>query len=374
MACGCAKNKDNDQPIEAPVVQKALAGKTTPTEQCIYCAGKHLAEAWECWHEQGYRQEDLRHIQGALRAVVLHTYKAWGNIAKMARECAVTLQHTDFFTFDRQLETLCTMYDEAFKIAEPETARRIDLAQAVCDIVIPLGDGSTHDNDELKYLLRSIEENARGVGRVIVVSTCAPAWLSPEVEVLKVPDLLGDNKDGNLISKTIKAITEYGIKNLTWCADDNAFLKPTRLSTIPTIINNRTKGDFKAKQGSRWAGRVLNTFSWAEARGVHIDHSLESHAPQTFLGADRLPDLIKSVDYINSPVTIMTCFHILLGTQDGNAYGKEWQQEIKSTYEKPTGAFTAPDKRFLGYADGGYDDGLGAWLASRFPHKSRYER
>lgn len=376
MACGCSKRKESsdsrERQYEMPPA-KIQSLKTTPTEQCIYCAGKHLAEAWECWHEQGYRQEDLRHIQGALRAIVLHTFSKWSGISKMARDCAVTLQHADFGTFDRQLATLCDLYDEAFAKEEPEVQRRIDMAREDCDIVIPLGPGSAYENMELRFLLRSIEENASGVGRVIVVSTCAPEWLSANVEVLKVPDELGDNKDGNLLKKTIRAIETYGIRNMTWCADDNIFLQPTRLSTIPTIVNNRTRDVFKSK-GGRWAARVMSTFDWADGRGVHLDHSLESHCPQTFLGADQLPALMKDVDYVAQPITIMTCFHVLLGTWDGNIYGKEWQQVVKDTYEMPTGAFTPPTKRFVGYGDDGYADGLGSWLRTRFSKKSRYER
>lgn len=372
MACGCSHKETKEIEAEASPQNMKTVGRTKPTEQCIYCAGKHLAEAWECWHEQGYRNEDLRHIQGALRAMVLHTYQAWPGLAKLARECAVSLQKANFPIVEKQLDSLCKMYDEAFATAEPAVAAKIASAQSVCDIVIPLGSGSAHNNIELRYCLRSIAENAIGLGRVIIVSDCAPSWLSKEVVICEGADVHTENKDSNLIDKTIKAINDCGIINMCWMADDNVILEPTRLSTIPTIVNKRVRADYIG--GGRWRDRVLATLDWADARGVHLDHSLESHAPQTFLACDSLPELARDVDYTAHPVTIMTMFHVLLGTYSGNLFGSVMQDEIKSTYEKPSGMFKAPDKRFAGYNDAGYDDGMGDWLAHRFPTKCRFER
>lgn len=370
MGCGCKKREP--MPPSEPVSVRRGEGGKSPTDQCIYCAGKHLAEAYGCYYEYGYRADDLRQIQAALRLMVLHTYKAWPSLAKAARDAATTIQKGDFDGFEKHLQVLCELYDAVFRDAEPEAQKRIDDAAAVCDVVIPLGSGSVHQNDELRYLLRSIERNAVGVGRVIVVSDCAPDWLSDEVIVCKVGDPIGDNKDANLIRKTCEAIKRFNIHNLTWCADDNIIAKPIRLSRIPVIYNRRVRADF-ADGGGRWRDRVISTFDWASSKGITLDHSLESHAPQTFLNVEKLPELVKGEDIIAKPVTIMTFFHCLLGTWKGNANGLVKQDDIKTTYEG-LGDFIEPDKTFIGYNDPGFFNGVYGWLQKTFNQKSKYER
>lgn len=371
MACGCKKGAAALPPSEPVKVMRSEGGKS-PADQCLYCAGKHLAEAWGCYYEYGYRRDDLRQIQASLRLIVLHTFKAWPALAKAAREAAVILQRGDFTAFEQSLKTLCDLYDGIFAEVEPDVQKRLDDAAAVCDIIIPLGNGSVHQNDELRYLLRSIERNAIGVGRVIVVSDCAPEWLSDEVIVCKCGDPIGDNKDANLITKTIKAIEQLNIENMTWCADDNIFVKPIRLSRIPTIYNRRVKADF-LNGGGRWRERVLSTFAWAESKGITLEHCLESHAPQSFLHCGGLPALVKAEDVIAKPVTIMTFFHVLMNTWRGNSAGLVKQDDIKATYEG-IGDFTEPDQTFAGYNDAGLANGLLGWMQKQFNTKSKYER
>ena len=369
MACGCQKGKAAGG---GPVLTVKAEGGKTPTDQCIFCAGKHLAEAWGCYYEFGYRSDDLRQIQSALRLMVLHCYKAWPQLGKLARDCAVLIQRADFNAFEKSLDQLCRLYDQIFAEVEPEVEERRAAAGAECDVIIPLGPGSIHGNDELRFLLRSIEKNALGVGRVILATDCPPEWLSDEVSICKCGDPIGNNKDANLILKTVKAIKEFGVINMTWCADDNAFLKPIRLSRIPTIYNHRKKEDYVGG-GGRWRERVLSTFDWAESKGVKLDHSLESHAPQTFLDCGKLPELAKAEDFIGRPVTVMTFFHVLLNSWSGNANGLAIQDDWKSTYEG-LGDFTPPTKTFIGYNDSGLDGGLYDWLKQEFPQKSKYER
>ena len=371
MTCGCQKKGGSPQK-EPTTVRLKTEGGTSPTDQCLYCAGKHLCEAWGCYHEYGYRRDDLRQIQSSLRLLVLHTFKSWPQLAKLARDCAVIIQKADFTAFEKRLDELCRLYDDVFAKAEPEVEAKRAAAEAVCDIIIPLGSGSVHGNDELRFLLRSIEENAVGVGRVILATDCAPDWINPEtVLISKSHDSIANNKDANLINKTIKAIEDFGVKSMTWCADDNTFLKPVRLSRIPTLYNHRSRADFEG--GGRWRERVLNTFAWAEAKGVKLEHCLESHAPQTFMNCDRLVELAKAEDIIKTPVTVMTFFHVLLGTWSGNAAGLDKQEDWKDTAEG-LGNFATPTKVFLGYNDAGLSSGLHEWLMRRFNKKSRFEK
>ena len=57
------------------------------------------------------------------------------------------------------------------------------------DIIIPLGNGSKSNNDELKILLRSLEKNGRNFRNIIVVTAEPPPWLC-NVKVISMARIL----------------------------------------------------------------------------------------------------------------------------------------------------------------------------------------
>lgn len=239
------------------------------------------------------------------------------------------------------------------------------------DIIIPLGSGSKSDNDELRILLRSLEANAIGLGRIIVVSDCAPSWLDrSRVTVLKMGDAHAHNKDANLIDKTIAAIREFNLDSFCWFADDNVLMQPLCLSDIPIIRNRRSKSDF-ADDGI-WHRRVFRTFEWAESLGVHLTHNYETHVPQYFTHARDLAARLANVDYQTPPgLSIMTLFRVLLGDVPKLS---EPQDAWKETYQEDCSGKHIPlAKTFVGYNDAGFSTGLRKRLFEAFPARSIYE-
>ena len=128
MACGCRKkdNSDSGRPARETTVVVPPAG-ILPTEQCIACAQKHFDEAWTAWVEFGYRAVNRRFVRGNLRSVVLHTYKAWPETAKLARECALLVQEYRDDEATGKMETLGDMIDGCFLDENPEIKRRKEL-------------------------------------------------------------------------------------------------------------------------------------------------------------------------------------------------------------------------------------------------------
>ena len=127
MACGCRK-RDGEaatEMAESPAVEQTSKSSIVPTTQCIACAQKHADEAWECFHEYGYSRENRRHIRGALRAIVLHTFKEWPQIAKLARKAALEVQEADDAAAEASIDELCGMIDDAFYAVNPDVARRL---------------------------------------------------------------------------------------------------------------------------------------------------------------------------------------------------------------------------------------------------------
>lgn len=129
MACGCTKRngeKALEETIESPSAVQTAGSSIVPTTQCIACAQKHIDEAWECFHEYGYSRENRRHIRGALRAIVLHTYKEWPQIAKLARKAALEVQEANDTAAEASIDELCGMIDDAFDLVNPEIVQKIE--------------------------------------------------------------------------------------------------------------------------------------------------------------------------------------------------------------------------------------------------------
>lgn len=252
---------------------------------------------------------------------------------------------------------------------------------APIDIIIPLGGESKSNNDELRILLRSIAQNASGVGKVCIVSDKAPAWLSSEVDVLKVGDSHPHNKDANIIIKVLAGIHWLGCERFCFCADDNAFLRPVDLREIPVIKNQRQissfEPDFKAGEWHGWKKRMYHTLWLADQFGMEEMWAMDCHAPQTF-DARKVLEGIGRVNYRAQPgLCIYTLFRILEGIKDGDKQAA-WKVTVEADApkegEKGKGATAPLDKVFIGYNDGGFLGGLRERLLEMFPEKCRYEK
>lgn len=85
-----------------------------------------------------------------------------------------------------------------------------------------LGDGSKHDNIELRWSLRSLAKFATDVDRVIVAGN-PPDWLSPEVERFDYHQHL-DRTNRNIPDTVVAAITALDLHGEIVMAYDDAIL------------------------------------------------------------------------------------------------------------------------------------------------------
>lgn len=129
MGCRCGKARKTLESTETAQDRPRTTEterEVVPTTQCLKCAWKHACEAWECFHEFGYEMANRRHVIGALRAVVLHTYKSWPELAKQARECALLVEEARDSEAEPALESLCEAVEEAYLAEYPEVRARLD--------------------------------------------------------------------------------------------------------------------------------------------------------------------------------------------------------------------------------------------------------
>lgn len=133
MACGCNKNNRTVTTTNNPqttynigeVLVKAHKD-VNPTDQCLECCVKHMDEAWCAFNEYSYTEANRRFIRGSLRAIVLHSFRDWEPIAKLARECALLIQHGRDKEAVPKMELLCGMIDKAYFDANPSIRQRIE--------------------------------------------------------------------------------------------------------------------------------------------------------------------------------------------------------------------------------------------------------
>jgi len=131
MACACKKENNEVKTAEtkyATISMPTSDGKTVvkPTDQCIACTYKHYCEAWCQLTEYGYLNTNRRFVIGNLRAIVLHTFKEWKEIAKLARECSLLVEEVrDKEALDR-MEMLGDMIEQTYYKVNPEAKARLE--------------------------------------------------------------------------------------------------------------------------------------------------------------------------------------------------------------------------------------------------------
>lgn len=424
MACACRKRHVVDVETGARLLRldsrEAARGEAseseaaiTPATQCISCAQKHYDQAWAAFNEAGYAEADRRFLRGELRAVVLHVFREWPEIAQTAREAALLVQEGRDNEAVPMMDKLGNMIDREFFRANPEVRDRLSLMAKITgrrgpapaegslsdgslsdgseihpvsadsspvDVVICLGNGSHSDNDELRILLRSIERNARGIGRVVIAGH-APEWVQ-NVETLDMDDPHRHNKDANLWEKTLEAIRRFSMKRFLWCADDNAFTQTVDVRDMPVIYNARGIGIFSS--GSTWHNRMRHTLEWCAGLnpGFPADRmNFDCHAPQVFDGRA----VLNFADIAKWDRQPGLCIYTAWRALEAEAYPgwKPWENAVemttvKSTWEKPTMRPTPDDLRgrmFCGYNDIGFlEFSVREALFGLFPEKSRYEK
>lgn len=240
------------------------------------------------------------------------------------------------------------------------------------DVIIPLGSESASGNDELRILLRSIHRNLDAYPFIHLVTDFCPDWIDRViVDVIPFPDKADDNKDENLIDKTLCAIERRGLESFVWCADDNVFMRKVKPEAIPVLYNVRGPECFDGA-ASPWSKRVRNTMEY-----FGLDCNFESHAPQFFQCAGIRARKMREIEdkWRGVPgMTVMTCLRCIGYVPKKYVDLIDDQRIFKETAEtEDSVAGLKFDKMFLGYNDSAFLNGLRERLFTIFPEKSKYE-
>lgn len=227
-----------------------------------------------------------------------------------------------------------------------------------------LGDGSKHDNLELRLSLRSVEKNINP-DRVIVCGT-DPGFLSKEVEFIPNEPIKKeyDNAWGikeNLLSLCENENTpdEFVLFN-----DDLFALQPA--AGFPHYHKGELRAAMARIKSGVFYGHLLATVTLLEKSRLPTKH-FDGHWPITY-DKRKLAEIIEAQDW-NVPLgpTIRSLYCNTLGIEG------ELAEDIKAIWPQKDWEVFCFGKKFVSVQDESFDRKCREFFRDLFPDKSKYE-
>ena len=255
------------------------------------------------------------------------------------------------------------------ELPEPELEPDPPIPDTI-DAVYPLSKESRWQDNELRYSLRSLEQNLIGLGRVFIVGH-RPAWLTGAVHV-PANDANPHNKDANIIDKLLSACRAGVSDRFLFCSDDQLLLIPTKAADLrPYHIGCLKKKPPQFWGGGRWKRGLRRTYDLLLTRRAQTFH-YDAHVPQP-VDRQQFAEIMGGIDYHSGDgYTVNTLFFNLAMKHHRRL------PSIKATFERPEIDLGAVRRRiagkmFLGYNEGGLTPALKVALTELFPVPSRFE-
>lgn len=146
-------------------------------------------------------------------------------------------------------------------------------------IVYTVGAGSRHDDVELKWSLRSIARNGRGVDRVIVVGHIPDFINRSTVECIEMDDPTGA-KHFNIYAKAKRAVEELKLtEEFLVSSDDHIYTGMTDFSCYPRLYQGPLKSpaEYPAdKKFNAWRTSLFKTLELMKKCGLPT-HNTRGH-------------------------------------------------------------------------------------------------
>lgn len=240
------------------------------------------------------------------------------------------------------------------------------------DVVYVLGKGSSWNDNELRFSLRSLEKNLIGYRRIYIIGE-KPSWIKNIIHIPH-PDEFpsGKNNDGNIIKKVLRACQ---VKNLSsdflFINDDHFIMRPVHILDIPPY----QKGDMTTFEqqyfdANFWRGRLWRTKNVLIKKGYSAYH-YDCHTPILF-NKKKFPEVISQFDYENNIGFTMKSLY-------GNVvYGKGvpmkgHKKTIFRNYTYPDIVERLKKCRFATVNDEGLNIDIKMYLYNTFREQSKYE-
>lgn len=227
------------------------------------------------------------------------------------------------------------------------------------DIVIPLGTESRWHDNELRFTLRSIEQNLTGYRNVIIVGWCPP-WVQNVVHIKK-EDRAG-KKQFSIFSKTMAAFDHPETTDSILFWNDDHFLMGGLDVKDFRYWYDGTIDEWGQKAIGNYKGAIQNT---AEIKGLNRFYT-DIHTPIIYQRAKfkALAEMDWSKEYV-----IKTAYTM---REVGNF---EFLADLKVNKALPYEQFKGKieGRKWLSIGPYGVCPGLVQLLTEYFPKRSKYE-
>lgn len=239
------------------------------------------------------------------------------------------------------------------------------------DLVYPLGKGSSWNNNELRFSLRSVQKNLKNVRKVFIIGE-KPEWLK-NVTHIQCYDIFPNNADGNIITKVLAACKNEGLSdNFLFMNDDYIVMNPVDASKIPAY-HKGDMAEFEQQyfEKNYWRGRLYRTMKILKKRGFPTFH-FDGHIP-IIMNKKLFPQIIAQFNYQDD---IGYCMKSLYA----NVAYKEYQpvDGVKKVLSRP---YIIKDLEriyspfiFISVKDDGLTLDFKKWIFGKFPDMSKYEK
>ena len=135
------------------------------------------------------------------------------------------------------------------------------------DILYVIGQGSRWENNELRYSLRSIEKNCKGVGRIFIAGYCPDFIDKSKVIFVPVEDQVEhDCKHKRILNCIEQVVENYDISdNFLYSSDDHFYVLPTDFDNYPFFRKSMELPD--SYDGGSYTKSLYSTRLVLEAAG-----------------------------------------------------------------------------------------------------------
>jgi hypothetical protein len=241
--------------------------------------------------------------------------------------------------------------------------------------------------NELKYALRSIEQNLQGEFEVVIVGD-QPAWCQNVRHIKSKRISIGSGSNLNdLIKKMMLTVEDKDISGtfLRWY-DDVYLLKKAGISFFDKhfVIGDLPKN--KPRSGEIYKRQLWETQEILRKRGVKT-LNCETHLPRVFNKAYMRMILIGYINFFGDLKQLMfqSLYYnthwnmeeaVLLNKADNikaGFYGREDEYGFKA-HDVAEIRSICRDKHILNHNDSGWSHGMQQYLQEMFPNKSRFEK
>jgi len=232
------------------------------------------------------------------------------------------------------------------------------------DFVYLLGKGSRWQDNELRYSMRSLEQNVPH--RRIIVAGERPDWLSEKVLHLPCVDEY-PNKLQNATQKIRIVCQTFGIsEDFVLMNDDFFIMKP--IDAIGSFTDRELKDLIREHetQGGYYFAALRTTDYLLQEAGIDTRKNFELHVPMV-VNREKFLDITNTIEWRRTPYLFRSVY--------GNVLGLSSKQKKDVKIYRGKSSVSWDNMTMLSIdTTTALSETFQRWIDSKFPQRSKYEK